>query len=153
MPHAILFDILQQIQSSIQSRALPGLGSAQVLIQKVPGNRPADLPTQQFPCIVIAPSGAEQLDPLAGTTTRDDVVYRVLIAILAADEGDQSAQFNLYLSWRQSLRQLFHDQPLADLCFRVQVQPLDIVDREAWLHGALYVSRLLLNCYSREPRG
>jgi hypothetical protein len=153
VPNAVLFDILAQVQTAIVARGLVGIGSANVIVQKVPGNRPADLPAQQFPCIVIAPYASEQLDPLAGTTSRDDVVYRVIVAILAADNGDQEAHFNLYLSWRQSLRQLFHDQPLANLCFRVQVEPRDVVDREAWQQRNLFASALVLHCFSRESRG
>ena len=38
----------------------------------------------ECPAIVIAPCGAEGLDPEAGTTSRDDVVYKVMVAILAA---------------------------------------------------------------------
>ena len=153
MTNAILFDILNTIKSAIEARGLVGIGSANILVQKVPGNRAADLPTQQFPSIVIAPYGSEGLDPQAGTTSRDDVVYKVILAILAADNGDQEAHFNQYLSWRQSLRQLFHDQPLAALCFRVEVQPLDIVDRDAWFQRNVFASALVLKCYSREARG
>lgn len=153
MPNAVLYDILTQIKTAIVARALVGIDSANCLVQKVPGNRAADLPGQQFPCIVIAPYGPEQLDALAGSTSRDDVVYRVIVAILAADNGDQEAHLNQYLTWRQSLRQLFHDQPLGNLCFSVQVKPLDVVDRDAWQQRNLFASALILNCFSREPRG
>ena len=153
MPNAILFDILSAVKAAIEGRGLVGLGSANIIIQKVPSNRPADLPAQQFPCITIAPYGAEGLDPAAGTTSRDDVVYKVVVAIIAADNGDQEAHFNQHLTWRQSIRQLFHDQPLAALCFSVQVRPLDIVDRDAWFQRNVFASGLVLHCFSREPRG
>ena len=151
--HAVLYDILSAIKSAIEARGLVGVASANVVIQKVPGNRPADLPAQQFPAIVIAPYGAEELDPRAGTNARDDVVYPVMVAILAADDGDQELHLNQYLTWRQSIRQLFHDQPLSTLCFTVKVKPLDIIDREAWLKRNLFASGLVLQCFSREPRG
>lgn len=153
MANAVLFDILTAIKSAIVARGLVGIGSANVVVQKVPGNRAADLPAQQFPSIVIAPWGPEKLDLAAGTTSRDDVVYRVFVAILAADNADQEAHFNQYLTWRQSIRQLFHDQPLGDLCFSVQVEPLDIVDRDAWRQRNVFASGMVLNCFSREPRG
>src|SRR5262249_45225411 len=153
MPNAILFDILNAIQASIVARGLTGLAAANVVVQKAAGSRAADLPAQEFPSIVIAPFGAEGLDPDAGTTARDDVVYKVLVAILAADNGDQQANFNQYLTWRQSLRQLFHDQPLANLCFRVEVQPLDVVDRDAWYQRNVFASGFVLKCFSRETRG
>ena len=153
MPNAILFDILNAIQAAIAGRGLIGIGAANVLVQKAPATRAADLPAQQYPAIVIAPCGSEKLDPDAGTTSRDDVVYRVLVAILAADDGDQQANFNQYLTWRQSIRQLFHDQPLGALCFRVEVAPLDVVDRDAWFQRNVFASGLVLNCFSRETRG
>jgi len=49
LPNAILFDILTQVKTAIAGRGLVGIGSANILVQKVPGNRPADLPAQQFP--------------------------------------------------------------------------------------------------------
>jgi hypothetical protein len=153
MPNAILFDILNAVQTGIAGRGLTGISASNVLVQKAPGNRASDLPAQQFPTIVIASCGSEGLDPAAGTTSRDDVVYRVLVAILAADNSDQQANFNQYLTWRQSIRQLFHDQPLAGLCFRVQVEPLEIVDRDAWFQRNVFASGLVLHCFSREPRG
>ena len=150
---AILFDILNEVRRSIAERNLPGLASANIVVQKAPGNRPADMPARQFPCVLIAPHGAEQLDPRTGSNVRDDVVYPVLVAVLAADQGDQEAHFQKYLAWRQSLRQLFHEQPLGSLCFLVRVEPLDVVDADAWRKQNLFVSNLLLHCYSREPRG
>ena len=153
MPNAILFDVLAALQSAIVARGLTGISAPNVVVQRAAGNRAADLPAQQFPSIVIAPYGAERLDPSAGTTSRDDVVYKVLVAIMAADNGDQQSNFNQYLTWRQSLRQLFHDQPLASLCFRVEVAPLDVVDRDAWFQRNVFASGLVLHCYSREPRG
>ncbi len=153
MPNAILFDILNTVQAGIAGRGLAGLSPANVLVQKLAGNRASDLPAPPLPAIVIAPYGSEGLDPAAGTTSRDDVVYKVLVAILAADNGDQQANFNQYLTWRQSIRQLFHDQPLASLCFRVQVEPLEIVDRDAWFQRNVFASGLVLQCFSRETRG
>src|SRR5262245_12765623 len=132
MPNALLFDILSAVQTAIVARGLTGISAPIVVVQKVAGNRAADLPAQPFPSIVIAPHGAEQLDPGAGTTSRDDAVYKVLVAIMAADNGDQQTNFNQYLTWRESLRRMFHNQPLAGLCFRVEVAPLDVVDRDAW---------------------
>ena len=81
------------------------------------------------------------------------MVYKIVLAILAADNGDQEAHFNLYLTWRESLRKLFHDQPLGSLCFSVQVEPLEVVDRDAWFQRNLFASGLVLRCFSRESRG
>lgn len=151
---AVLFDILEAIRADVQALGLPGLAAANVLVQKVPGDRPADLPAQKYPCILIAPVGAEELNPSAGTNLRDDVVYPVRITILADDCRDQEQQFNQYLGWRETLRRSFHNQRLtAALCFAVHVEPLDVIDKSAWTGKGLFMSSLLLRCHSREPRG
>jgi len=151
---SILFDILDAVRAGIQTLALPGLAAANVVVQKVPGDRAQDLPALQFPCVLIAPHGSETTDPLAGTNLRDDVVYPVRVTILAADGGDQQFGFRQYLGWRETIRRAFHNQRLdADLCFNVQVQPLAIVDKSAWSDRQLFASAVVLNCFSREARG
>ncbi len=154
MSPPVLFDILAAVRSAIQALALPGLAAANIVVQKVPGDRVQDLPAVQLPCILIAPHGSETTDPLAGTNLRDDIVYPVRVTILAADSGDQQFGFQQYLGWRETIRRSFHNQRLtSELCFNVQVQPLPIVDKSAWTDRHLFASALVLNCFSRESRG
>lgn len=154
MTSPILFDILTAVQTEVQGLRLPGLAPANVIVQKVAGDRVQDLPTAALPCLLIAPHGSETADPLAGTNIRDDIVYPIRVTIIAADCGDQKFGFQQFLGWREKLRRAFHNQRLtASLCFTVQVQPLAIVDRAAWIERHLFVSALVLNCFSREPRG
>jgi hypothetical protein len=141
--------------------ALPGMPPANVVIQKVPGDRLQDLPAERYPCILICPYGAETLDPRAGTNNRDDVVYPVMVAILASERdaarqptSQQEKRFDQYLRWRESIRKSFHNQRLTStLCHTVEVQALEIVDRSVWFERGIFVSRLLLRCVSRESRG
>lgn len=161
MANAVLFDILQAIRSDVQALNLPGLAAANVVVQKVPSDRAKDLPAEKFPCLIIAPFGAETIDPAAGSNLRDDVVYPVLVAVLASEKDEyeqpldqQTKRFNLYLKWRETLRKSFSQQRLStELCFKVEVQPLEIVDRAAWFERNVFSSGLLLKCYSRESRG
>lgn len=165
----ILEDLLTLIQTSIVNRGLQGISSSSVLVQKVPRARAQDLPdgATSFPCIVIAPWGAEEL--LDFGTSRDDVVYPIVVGIVANDQQkDQSKNRGLYFGWRESLRKLFINQPLPNqvtatvngtsyasgmLAYQVKIQPLDIIDRESWQSFGNYVSGMVLKCYSREVRG
>ncbi|MGQ0637319.1 MAG: hypothetical protein ACT4QC_22150 [Planctomycetaceae bacterium] len=150
----LLFEILDAIRADVQALDLPGLSAANVVVQKVAGDRAADLPAAKHPCILIAPSGAESLDAAAGTNLRDDVVYPVRVTIVAPDSRNQEERLQQYLGWRETIRRSFHNQRLtASLCFTVRVQPLEIVDRSAWSDKSLFVSSLVLHCYAREPRG
>lgn len=150
----ILSDILNTVRSLVQDLELPGLATANVIVQKVAGDRPQDLPAVKYPCLLIAPHGAESADPQSGTNLRDDVVYPIRVTILAEDAGDQQFGLTQYLGWRERLRRRFHNQRLSpDLCFTVQVQPLTIVDPAAWHQRGLFVSSLVLHCFSRESRG
>lgn len=167
---AILFDLMTAVQSSIVNRGLVGVSSANVLIQKVPTTKPSLAPNTpaDYPVILVAPFGPEGLDPNGGTTIRDDVIYKLIVAVLAKDGLDQSANFNQYLTWRQSIRSLFHNQPLPNqvtsivngtsygsgqLAWHILVLPLDIVDREQWFGRNTFASGLVLQCTSREARG
>lgn len=167
--NAILFDLMTLIKSSIENRGLIGISSANVIIVKEPVKLLKELPTPKpWPGIVIAPWGAEELNPMEASNSRDDVYYPIVVAVIAADNGDQQKSFNKYLFWRQSVRQLFHDQQLPNnttstvngtsyvagtLAWHVYVRPLDIVDRQAWRENNQFASGLLLRCKSRETRG
>lgn len=154
MPNALLFDILEAIRAELQTLALPGLAAANVVVQKVPGDRSADLPAVKYPCLLIAPLGAERLDPSAGTNLRDDVEYAVRLTILIAETGNQEERFNQFLSWREIIRRAFHNQRLAVAgCFTVRVRPLDVVEQTVWSESNLFMSSLVLHCFAREPRG
>jgi hypothetical protein len=171
MPNnAILFDIMTQVKTSIVNRGLTGIDSTNVLILKVPVNLVKELPKppNQWPAIIICPWGAEDLNPGDESCQRDDVIYHVAVAIVAADNTDQSAHFNEYLFWRESIRKLFNAQPLpltdnvpvngtsynaGKLCMQIWVKPLDIVDRKAWIEIPMFASGLILRCRSRETRG
>ncbi len=156
----ILFDILEQIQATVQGLGLDQMPPANVLIQKVPTNRTKDLPADRYPAVIIAPWGPEGINPSDGTNSRDDINYRVGLWILASDAIDseqpgqqQAKDFKLYVRWRQAVRKAFHNQRLTSTYgHKVEVNPLDVVDRAMWLTKGLWISGMVLNVTNRETR-
>lgn len=159
MANAVLFDILTAVRADIVALNLPQIGDAGIVIQKVPANRLKDLPATRYPCILIAPFGAETIE--SASNLRDDVTYPVLVCILASEKNEaeqpqdqQQQNFNLYLTWREEIRKSFSNQRLTStLCHKVESQPLPIADREAWFERNIFASGMILKCTSRESRG
>ena len=152
MANAVLYDVLLAVQSEIRALSLDGIAGCNIVVQKVPSDQPKDLPASRFPAVLIAPYGPEVLNSSDGTNSRDDILYPVVVVLLAADNGNQTSNFNTYLTWRETIRRSFHNQALSTLCYQVQVQPQDIVDRSAWFDRNLFASGLVLRCFSREGR-
>jgi hypothetical protein len=152
---AVQYDILGAIKTAIQGLSLSGVSSANVVLLKVATDQQSDLPGVKFPAILLAPFGAETMDPAAGTNVRDDTVYPVLVGIVAADNRSQTASFETYLGWRESIRKKFHNNISAfsgvSSVFNSVVSPLAIVDAPAWLKNS-FVSGLIVRVSSREAR-
>lgn len=159
MANAILFDILEAVRTDIQALALVGLAAANIIIHKVPSTAVAGLPAERFPCVIIAPWGRELVK--AASNVRDDVTYPVVICIVASEKTEadqpQSAQlqnFEQYLKWRETIRKSFSNLRITStLCHLVTVEPLEIVDRQAWEQKGLFASGLVLKCTQRETKG
>lgn len=150
---AILEQCLTTVKAAIQGFSLAGMSNANVVIQKRPSDGKKDLPATQFPCILVAPFGRETMDPIGNSgVNKDDVGYPILVGIIAADNQDQDANRNQYFLWRETIRRQFNSQRLTDLCMTVKVEPLEIVDGEAWFKRNKFVSGLVLRCISRETR-
>jgi hypothetical protein len=172
MPTAVQYSLLTTIQSAVQGRALTIIGgsalpNANVVLQPVPSNLESDLPSTPYPSILVAPWAPEGLNPAEGSTSRDDIYYRILVCILASKNdfmpasGGSISNLNVYFYWRESIRKLFHDQAsalssvnsAAGVINQVQVQPLEPVDKRAWRERQIFASGMVLNIISREPRG
>lgn len=158
MPNAVLFDILTEVQTDIRDLNLTGMDDANVLVQKVPATRAKDMPATVYPCILIAPFGAEEMK--AETNLHDLIVYPVIVAILASEKkvtelttDQQTQNFNQYLTWRETIRKSFINQKLTTLAYHCEVRPLEIVERNSWFERSLFASGLVLRFFSRETRG
>ena len=159
MANSTYFDILEAIRTDIHALALVGLSSANIILHKVPSTAVKNLPTERFPCIIIAPWGREVIRP--GSNVRDDVTYPVVVCIVANEKNEaeqpqdvQRQNFNQYLQWRETIRKSFSNLRISStLCHLVTVEPLDVVDRAAWEQKGLWASGLVLKCTQRETKG
>lgn len=105
-----------------------------------------------MPEIRVVPWGGEVVDSPEGTNARDDWVYPVLVGILDAfgNVTDGEKQFK----WRERIKKRFHNKTigLSIATKKCTVQPLAIVDREAWRDHQIFVSALLVRVHLREDR-
>jgi hypothetical protein len=153
---AVAYRCLLAVQARIRGLALTGLAEQSVLVQKVATDR--DLGqgrTFSLPVITVSPYAEELIPSVVGTNLRDDVVYRLQVTILAANNQDQQSNLALYLHWRERIAQAFRQQPLPGVAevYQCEVLPHDIISAEAFLNHNLFCSSLLVHCWSREPRG
>lgn len=147
---------LQAVQSVIRSLALDGISPDSVLVRKLATDRDVGQNLHfALPCIQITPHSAETMPLASGTNLRDDVIYRVLITILVADNQNAQIELERYLGWRQRIARAFRNQPLLGLpeIYQCEITPHDVVSSEAWLRHNLFCSALQLQFHSREPRG
>lgn len=158
-----LYNILFAVRDAIRGMSLTGIPKASVVVTKRPTNEPKDLPSEKYPCILVAPFGPETIDPAGGTNQRDDINYPVLVAILDNNQQaiahgtaeDVGSNLDQILQWRETIRKGFHLSRLTgiDSVYQIQVQPQQIIDLGAWDSRRLTASALLLRVFSRETRG
>lgn len=154
MPSALWLPLLGAVRQVVIDLGLPELPPANVLIQPVPVERPADFPLQRHPALLIAPHAAERIDARAGTNLRDQVVYPIGLALIDDRPLDPCERLTLSLGWRSRLAAGFSPRRLvAADCFHIEIEPLEVVDRTLWLARGLWLSRLVLHCFTRELRG
>jgi hypothetical protein len=152
----VLYRCLLATRARIQGLALPGITGTHVVIQKVASDRDLGAgQAQEFPAILISPVGGEQIPAVDSTNLRDEVVYPVLVTILAADNQNQIANFPLYLQLREAIARAFRNQALpgVDEVYQCEVISRDIVSAEAFFRHNLFLSALVLQFRAREPRG
>lgn len=150
------YDILNAIKTGIQGLSLSGLSNDNVLVHKIPTNATKDLPATKYPSVIIAPFGAETIDPNAGTNLRVDIVYPSLIGILVGDNSSQTSDFDRTLTWRRAIIGKFHQvkasfSAITGLC-DCWVTPQAIVDPGAWLDKNVFASAVVSNVKCREAR-
>ncbi len=153
---SVLYRCLLAVQAQIRNLSLPLLSSNGVLIRQVVSDRDVGQGrSYPYPTVQISPFLREQMPLEASTNLRDQVAYPVLVVILAAENTDQDATFPTYLQWRERIARAFRNQHLPSVpeIYGCQILPQEIVSAEAYLRHSLFSSALLLEFYSREPRG
>lgn len=151
----VLYRCLLATQARIQSLALEGLSADNIFVQTVANDRNCAPSDSQLPCIQLSPVGREEMHAADATNLRDTVAYSILVAILAADNLDQTSGFSQKLTWRQAIARAFRNQPLpgVDEVFQCEVSPEEVVSAEAFFRRNLLLSALTLRFMTREPRG
>jgi hypothetical protein len=149
---AVLEQCLEAVKARIQGLSLSGIVNSSVVIHKSPTDR-----NVTKPAVVIGPGGAETVE-FGPTNSRDDVGYPIFVAILAADNQNQTSDRGTYLLWREKIRRAFHNQRLpgvsqdgvSDILCGVETR--DIVAPD-WFQAMVFVSAMVIRCRFREPRG
>jgi hypothetical protein len=147
---------LTAVQARIRSLALSGLSGDNVVIKKLPLDRPlVGSGGIGLPAIILSPR-REAMPITAGTNGLDDVHHEVLVAMFDRDNQEQTLQLNLdrHLLWRQQVARAFRNQRLTGVpeVINAAVEPAEGLLSEAWKQELL-VSALLLRFTSRETRG
>lgn len=152
---SVHFACAEAVQAKIRSLSLTSIDNSDIIIRKLDSDRGADDGTYDYPMIVISTFGIETMPNTGGTNQRDDVVYPVVVTILAADNQDLSTNQNKYLLWRQKINRSLRNQNLSDVSeiYTVTVQPGPITSPNAFWERNLYHSSLIVKCHSREIRG
>lgn len=141
---------LDAVQARIQGLALSGIPSAQVYVRKVPWTRETT-----FPCVQIAPIGAEKIPRAGGTNLRDDIEYPVLVVIVDKDDQKQQTNRDRDLLWRQRIIKAFRNQRLPGVSevHQCVVEPQAINPPKDWIEQSAWVSAVRFNFVTREARG
>jgi hypothetical protein len=153
MADSVLYRALSDVQSTIQGLSLSGISSANVLLLKSLNDRTLQSLSSTLPAIVIAPL-QEELPHDAGLNDRDDITYNIVVAIVAADNQDQSVNYALELNWRENCRRAFHAKRLSPLTTESVVcwiRPQAVIHPDAW-YANLFLSMLVIQAVCREVR-
>ena len=147
---AILESILTTVQSEIQGLSLTDIANDHVHVQKVPSTR--NFTADDFPAILIAPA-TPKLNQNAGTNLRDQIEYQVGVFIVDADNQDQTANRNKYLTWYEEIVKKFRTPRLSGVASVVNsyVAPGIVVD-PAWFEAGEFHAGVSLWFISWETR-
>ncbi len=144
---------LEATQATLRELSLTGVPDARVHLRTLPQDS-ANLVT---PCVFVFPFGAEGHDPRAGTTSRDELIYPVMIAYVKAgnQETGNSAARAAYLDARQKISDTFRNQRLPGVpeSNDVLTSYRDVVDSNAWLNHNLFAGGIVLQIKIWQQRG
>jgi hypothetical protein len=152
----IHYRAMAAVQARIRALALTGIASASVVALKLPLASALEAPLSVvMPAILISPP--RDMDAAAGGSTgTDDVVYSVMVTVVAGDNQESTLAANLsrHLAWKQRIARAFRSQALpgATEVYDCKVQSSEAVIPAAWKLGYL-ATAMSLNFTAREPRG
>lgn len=108
---AVYNDILSAVQSQILSLGLTfNAKSVPVTLRKLPAIIEE---VDTVPMIAVCPKDEPEEYKRIGFEKTMQVTYQVEIVIIAPGNRDFESNLDVYLSWRESIRNLFRQPPLA----------------------------------------
>ncbi len=152
---SVLKRALDAVVTRVQALSLAGVTSSNIFVRNAAWDRDIGTGlTKGLPAIVVAPGPSERQSAGAGTNSRDDVGYPIVVSIFASDTQALESNTNTYTLWRQKINRAFRNQALPGVVeiYRIEVEPGPIIDPGALLANRL-ASTMLLRCISREVRG
>lgn len=147
MAASVYEEVLDAVKAAIDALSLSGISS--VVIEDMPSRTDRTLPY-----VSVAPSPIGETIP-DGTNTRDDVEYRVQVAIVASKSATTMATV---LGWRQSIRRRMSNQKTQSAALSggtfvtMQCTPQVPLDPAALTAHKVYLSVLLVRVTVREAR-
>lgn len=125
-----------------------------------------------LPGIHIMPAPVETILVNEGTTCRDDIGYPVTVLMMDADRQDtatdlpadavpgtqdQEHRFDAKLLWREQIRKAFLNQRLTTATgfpnvHRCTIEPGEVIRDNDWLEANIWISQLVIRCWTREAR-
>ena len=152
---SVYYRCLTATQTAIRNIGLSGIADASVVAKKLPLDRVKANDGLSWPVILITP-WKTTLPPAAGDNVNDDVIYGVLVTVIASDKQEATLEANLsvYTLWLEQIRKKFNNKLLTGVgtVWGCNVEPSKTVDFPSWMKG-LWISGLLLKFTSRENRG
>ena len=160
MPNSTHKTILDAVRTAIVAdlgaSGIDGIEAADVKVVWVPAPKQAldQGVITKFPAILISPYGIEQMPPNAGTVGADDYDYPCHVCIVNAADMSLTERLDLYLYWRERIRNLFQNQRLSGVSgvWRTYIVPGPISDNQASENTAFWASMLTVRAVSREQR-
>lgn len=150
--------VLAAIKAKILTLGLSGISDANVQVRRISAvDRLVKQGRITLPCIVVAPSGVENINARYRGSNKQDV-YGWPSVIAIVDNADSSQlideidEDDVYCNWRESLMKAFHQQHLTgvDGDMVSEVTPAPIQELTAWTAESLFVSGMNVRTYTYE---
>lgn len=136
--------LMSAVKTRIEGLNLTGIEDENIVVQLVADWQAGNGP--DVPAILIAPAGAEVAT--MATNVSDDVMYPVGVAIISAENRDQSTHRERNLEWREQIRREFSYQRCLP-AWQVAVANGNVSTFGEWANNR-HTQALVLQCTVRE---
>ena len=151
---AVHMKCIEQVQDQIRDLDLTDVSDANVVVQKLPWVHPSEAnDVTKFPRVIVSGPGTETQNATAGTVTKDELGYPVVVSLIQKSNRDQTSNHDRLLLWREKVNREFRQRALPNVSevFTCRVEPAQIIHPEAFRRGVDH-SALVLRFFTREAR-